>query len=101
MTDLVERLARVLDPHAFSPHEYRGDAIRQTPVTDVDRANQAQARCDIRAILADLDAAGYAIVPKKPTPAMIEAGNQHVDWRMSADIYTAMVEAAAKTEPST
>lgn len=53
-------------------------------------------------ILAALDVAGYVIVPREPTEAMIEASNREWDGRMShrsSGAWQAMIEAAL-TPPS-
>ena len=65
--------------------------------------NEANAR----ALIEELDAAGFSIVPKEPTPAMIQAGDNtdHTMEAMSghpsyeeqvANIWRAMVAAALK-----
>jgi len=55
-------------------------------------------------IMATLSAAGYVIVPKEPTEAMVNAGTD-VRWEMPTtntkgirEIYTAMISAAEKGE---
>lgn len=59
-----------------------------------------------QSILVALDAAGYQIVPKEPTPDMISAGSDHKRWGREhfgdpgyapcGNIYSAMLAAAPK-----
>jgi hypothetical protein len=59
-----------------------------------------------RAAIAAIEAAGYVIAPKEPTPEMVEAaisrpfGTDRDDGEsMYADIYSAMIAIAALKEP--
>lgn len=56
--------------------------------------------CDVAGVLRSLDAAGYAIVPKEPSVAMLHAGNsccidQCVDRHGVSKVWKAMIEAVS------
>jgi hypothetical protein len=53
---------------------------------------------EARAAYAAIEATGYAVVPKEPTPAMFEAGGIH-PWGRYADSWRAMLAAAPKVTP--
>ena len=99
MTDLRETVARALDPAAFDdsiPFVELRENLRVTVLRQADAA--------IRAI----EAAGYAVVKKEPTEAMLRAaceahdfpsvymGGPRLLWAPTARrIYRSMLEAAA------
>jgi len=61
--------------------------------------------CDIAGILRELDKAGFVIVPKVATPAMLSASNKIMgggifNSRSDAEIWEAMVDMAKRYAPS-
>lgn len=86
--DVVERMARALDPDAWTTHQGH---------------RQEVARDEVKAILSAAEQAGYVLVPREPTPAMINAASEfHADgcWNASdasvfGGIYRAMITASA------
>jgi hypothetical protein len=63
---------------------------------------ESATRMDVEAVMRRLDAAGYAIVPKEPTDAMIKAGDEVAGTLAITHDYSAtlmwerMIEAATK-----
>ena len=50
-------------------------------------------------ITAAISAAGYAIVPKEPTEAMVEAGNDVCEYNVSRLVWERMIDAALSPSP--
>jgi hypothetical protein len=117
MTELTEVLARAMfdKMRMFVPWPESEETAE--PLTDVEWAEIWDNRDNpdtkapgegpwgilqtVQAQLAALDAAGYQIVPKEPTPAMLTAGNdtlnsQRSSWAVVHEIYRAMSEVAPK-----
>ncbi len=68
-------------------------------VTKVIREQQGCFFDDIaRHVLAAVEAAGYVIVPREPTEAMIEAGAIYADHNGAHGAWQAMIDAALKED---
>lgn len=93
MADLIEAMARAMSRRIML--EEAGIPIEQTleAMIAVDRAvdeHWTQCEKEARAALAAIDAAGWAMVPKMPTEAMLRCG--HANW-------FALLNAAPKVTP--
>lgn len=100
--EIVEHVARALEADFADP---AWDDLAET----AREAWRESARAAIAAHIAALAAAGYVIVPREPTEAMIEASNREIDFRDNADwdgrkshlssgAWRAMIDAAPKLE---
>lgn len=86
------------------PIEVMATAIGACPAYDEVHANPGELTpqwiIEAHAVIAALDAAGYAIVPKEPTRPMVKAGGcEFISYdapdRNAETIFAAMVEAGA------
>ena len=78
MTNLIEAIMDAIDPSAEMPY------------------GAAAAR--VRAVISEIEAAGYRVVPVEPTKAMIAAAMES-DRDLVGLTYTAMLAAAPKVTP--
>jgi hypothetical protein len=89
MVDLRELLARAI---CFADHLDRFDASASINYQDKHQ------HCFVPhadAIIAALDAAGLVVVPREPTPRMIEVGCEYVEFiNTASDAYRAMLAAS-------
>lgn len=87
-------MADVVEVMAVAHFERDGNRWDRPEMTDADRA---AFMADMQAALSALDAAGYAVVPKEPTMAMLRAFQNMTDDNGSCLVipgYRAMLSAA-------
>ena len=62
----------------------------------INRETMAFATILARAVFSRLDALGYAVVPKEPTPEMVEAGSyeRNIEGASAEAVYRAMLDKA-------
>lgn len=97
MADMVESVARAIADSRAGDDEGEFEALRDL----VDFSGENKARSVFleaaRAALSALNEAGFVVVPREPTEAMVEAGDARLDaeqgWDLS-DIWSAMLSAA-------
>jgi hypothetical protein len=97
MSDLIERLAEVISPLVRCADEtfpHGLDWNGEDEVGSLTLEERGERRAIVAAVLAELDAAGYAIVPKEPTHEMVEAFWATENLAFAA--YEAMLAAAPK-----
>jgi hypothetical protein len=90
VSDIVEVMARAICDRV-------GPCSFDRTCAEVGASCREQRITEARAAIAALDAAGFAIVPKEPTEAMVIAGNGTLETVQADDVYRAML-AAAKGE---
>jgi hypothetical protein len=108
MSDVVEIVARALCPEATDEtNRLTGDDGMNYPAGEPHWKAHID---DAKGLFSALDAAGYAVVPKEPTPEMIEAWDSAAPGPVSDDAawtnencaradYVAMLAAAPKVLP--